>query len=78
MEKYVEADAVAPGSETDDERKELKKWIEGDAKARARIELAISDAEMVHIMGADTARQMWEQLTTVKESKGRLGVLATR
>ncbi|KAJ3499572.1 hypothetical protein NLJ89_g10085 [Agrocybe chaxingu] len=55
-----------------------KKWQEADAKTQARIELAISDAEMVHIMGATTAKEMWEQLTTVKESKGRLGLLATR
>ena len=51
---------------------------EGDAKARTRIKLAISDAEMIHISGATTAREMWEQLTIVKESKGRLGILATR
>jgi len=33
---------------------------------------------MIHISGASTAREMWDQLTTVKESKGQLGVLATR
>ena len=33
---------------------------------------------MIHISGANTASQMWEQLCMVKESKGRLGVLATR
>jgi hypothetical protein len=75
LEKYIEKDAKPPGSGDADE---LKKWKEGDAKAKARIELAISDAEMVHIMGADTARQMWEQLTTVKEPKGRLGILTAR
>ena len=46
-------------------------------KAHTRIELSIGDSEMIHISGTDTARGMWEQLTTVKESKGRLGVLAT-
>ena len=65
LEKYVEKNAVPPGSvdprnPTTAESKEQKKWAEGDAKARARIELAISDAEMVHIMGAETASQMWE------------------
>lgn len=33
---------------------------------------------MIHIIGAMTAQEMWNQLTTVKESKGRLGVLATQ
>jgi hypothetical protein len=79
LEKYIAKDAKPPelvGAPTEDHRKELKKWKEGDANAKARIELAISDAEMVHIMGANTARQMWEQLITVKEPKGQLGILA--
>jgi len=33
---------------------------------------------MIHISGASTAREMWDQLTMVKESKGQLGVLAMR
>jgi hypothetical protein len=33
---------------------------------------------MIHISGAETAQEMWDQLTTVKESGGQLGVLATR
>ena len=32
---------------------------------------------MIHISGAVTVQEMWEQLTMVKESRGRLGVLAT-
>ena len=36
------------------------------------------DAEMIHISGVTTAWEMWEQLTMVKESRGWLGVLATR
>ena len=56
----------------------IKKWRDGDAKARTRIELAIGDSEMVHIIGATTAKQMWKQLTLVKEARGRLGILSTR
>ena len=63
---------------TDEEVKLQKQWKKGDAKARTRIELAIGDAEMIHISGAVSAREMWEQLTMVKESRGRLGILATR
>ena len=83
LEKYIEKDATPPepadkANPTQDERDAEKRWKEGDAKAHTRIELSIGDSEMIHISGADTARGMWEQLTTVKESKGRLGVLATR
>lgn len=71
----VYADAAKP---TEDEKKAKKVWVEGDAKTRTRIELAIGDSEMIHISGATTAAEMWKQLTTVKESKGRLGIIATR
>ena len=83
LEKYIAKDASVPGEakkgEPTEAEKELqRKWHEGDAKARTWIELAISDTEMIHISGATTTREMWEQLTMVKESKGRLGILATR
>ena len=83
LEKYIEKTAKSPIPEdpnnpTKDETEAKDKWREGDAKARTRIELAIGDTEMIHISGATTAREMWDQLTTVKESKGQLGVLATR
>lgn len=83
LEKYIAKDAKAPESAdkanpTTAELEEQKKWRDSDAKARTRIELSIGDAEMIHISGADSVREMWDQLTTVKESKGRLGVLATR
>ena len=83
LEEYIEKESKCPEARdpakpTDDEQKLQKQWKTGDAKARTRIELAIGDAEMIHISGAVTAREMWEQLTMVKESRGRLGVLATR
>jgi hypothetical protein len=83
LEEYIEKDAHCPVAEnpaapTEDEKKEQKQWKTGDAKARTRIELAIRDAEMIHISGATSAREMWEQLTMVKESRGHLGVLATQ
>jgi len=83
LEKYIAKDAKSPGSAdpqkpTTDELEAMRKWAKGNAKAQTRIELTISDAEMIHISGAMTAREMWDQLTMVKESKGRLGVLATR
>jgi hypothetical protein len=83
LEKYIEKAAAPliatnPNNPTKDELEEMDKWKEGDARARTRIELAIGDSEMIHIIGALTAREMWDQLTMVKESKGQLGVLATR
>ena len=76
LEKYIAKDAKAPESadttklETSEEAEARKKWIEGDGKARTWIELLIGNAEMIHISGATTASQMWEQLCMVKESKG--------
>ena len=45
-------------------------------QAQIWIKLAIRDSAIIHISGAVTAKGMWKQLTTVKELKGRLGVLA--
>jgi len=83
LDKYIEGDEEVPkpkdeGQPTEVEKKELKEWNRGDAKARTRIELAIGDAQMIHISGATTAKEMWNQLRKVKESKGKLGILATR
>src|SRR5882757_1478312 len=86
LEEYIEKDSKEPvpansSTPTEYEKGLIKTWKMRDAKARTRIELAIGDAEMIHISGAMTAmtaREMWSQLTTVKESRGRLGVLATR
>src|SRR5271169_1574206 len=82
LEKYVEKSAEPPkvstGAPTKEETEAVLKWQEGDAKARTRIELSIGDSEMIHLSGANTAREMWNQLTMVKEARGRLGILATR
>ena len=82
LEEYIEKDSQPPVPEntsapTDDEKVKIKTWKTRDAKVRTRIELALGDAEMIHISGTVTVQEMWDQLTTVKESRGRLGVLAT-
>ena len=83
LEKYIEKDAILPepadkANLTQDEKEAEKKWKEDDVKACTHIELSIGDSEMIHISSTDSVRGMWEQLTMVKESKGRLGVLATQ
>ena len=83
LEKYINKANTAPvparrDQPTKDETEALDKWKEGDAKARTRIELSVGDSEMIHLSGASTAKEMWSQLSMVKESKGRLGVLAMR
>ena len=82
LESYIAKDAAPPGFDnlqTPMKDKEVvsKKWCEGNAKARTRIELVVGDTEVVHLSGADTAKEMWDQLCMVKEVKGQIGVLAT-
>src|SRR5271168_789814 len=77
LEEYIEKESASPIAKdptkpTNVEKGLIKAWKTGDAKARRRIELAIGNAEMIHISGANTAKEMWEQL----ESRGRLGILA--
>jgi hypothetical protein len=67
-----------PSKLTKDISKAIKKWENRDANMRMRIELAVGDSEMIHLVGAQTVREMWRQLTLVKEFRGKLGILATR
>ena len=83
LETYVDEDAkppvaTDPTKPSESESATLKKWRDNDAKARTRIELAIGDSKMIHIIGAQSARDMWKQLTLVKELRGKLGILAMR
>ena len=82
LEKYVEKDTVMPvaaipSAPTAAETEAIAKWKDGDAKTRTRIELSLGNSEMIHLNGAITAKDMWRQLSMVKESMGRLGVFAT-
>ena len=83
LEKYIEKTAESPKPKSSDkptkeEMEAIDKWQEGDAKACTRIELSIRDFKMIHLSGANTARDMWNQLTMVKEARGCLGILAAR
>ena len=75
LDKYIAKNTKAPESAdptklTPEELEAQKKWTDGDGKARTRIKLSIRNAKMIHISGTTTAAEMWDQLCTVKESKG--------
>ena len=75
LEKYVEKGAEAPKAAiisplTKEEVDTVEKWQEGDAKATTQIELSVGDSEMIHLSGTIMAHDMWNQLCTVKESRG--------
>ncbi|KAJ3505976.1 hypothetical protein NMY22_g17398 [Coprinellus aureogranulatus] len=57
VKPVVKLDATPPVTTAD-----VTKWEKGKLKARTRLELAISDGEMAHIIGADMAFQIWERL----------------
>jgi hypothetical protein len=61
-----------------EETEELAKWIENDARAPTQIELTLSDPQMIHIAGAKTAVEMWTQLRTMKEARGKMGIISAR
>ena len=82
LKSYITKDAAAlefsnPQILTKDKKITLKKWHKGDAKMQTRIELMVGNMEMVHLSGADTTKEMWDQLCMVKEAKGQINVLAT-
>ena len=68
-------DIVTTSPPDEKNEKEYKIWKKRDAKARTRIELAVGSSKMIHLLGAKMAMAMWDQLRTVKESWGRLGIL---
>lgn len=73
--RVVPADKATPTAE---EATKMSTWGAKDGKAQSQIVLTVSDTEMVHLSGATTAKAMWDQLRTVKEPKGKLGIMAAR
>ncbi|KZT60856.1 hypothetical protein CALCODRAFT_428526, partial [Calocera cornea HHB12733] len=58
------------------ESQRIADWEAIDVRAQNQIELCVGDADMVHLIGAGTAAEMWSQLITVKEMRGEMGVMA--
>ena len=66
------------GSPTAAEKKAIEDWEKNDGKAQSVIELSLGNEQMTHISQANTAKEMWEQIRTVKEARGDLGAIAYR
>jgi len=70
--------AADPGKVTGEETSRMNEWDDKDGKARSIIVLNISDSEMIYVMGAKTAAEMWKKLTSVKESSSGMAKLIAR
>ncbi|KAF9515392.1 hypothetical protein BS47DRAFT_1293967 [Hydnum rufescens UP504] len=66
------------GDLTTQEIKAERMWDMKDQQTQLLLQLVVSDTELVHLLGASMAHQMWKQLLEVKEPKGTLGVLMAR
>ena len=73
VDQYVFDDI--PENAASDER---RKWIRGDAKAKAVIGLTLSDDYLQHLRGCSSARETWEAITNVFERHTLLNNLAAR
>jgi hypothetical protein len=67
--KPVFADTQHP---TEQERAALEQWQMDDKKAQMTIKSSVHDTQAIHLSGASTARQLWEQLKAVKEPRGQI------
>lgn len=43
------------------------KWLKGDAKVRATINLCIDDAQIIHVKNLQTSKQIWQTLKCVHQ-----------
>ena len=50
---------------------------EDDEKAQTQLELSMEDKELDNLTG-DNAAELWANLSTVKQSKGKMGILRTQ
>ena len=73
VDQYVFDDI--PENATSDER---RKWIRGDAKAKAVIGLTLSDDYLQHVLGYSSAKETWEAILNVFERHNLLNKRAAR
>lgn len=53
-------------------------WTKLEVKAHTILDSTIGQSQVMHIMGTETAREIWDQLLQVKELKGILAALSIR
>ncbi|KAG2337022.1 hypothetical protein BDR05DRAFT_895883 [Suillus weaverae] len=82
LEGYIDGTKVIPARGQSpvqaDRLTAIAKWEDKDRKARTMIVLLVSDTQMVHLTGANTAKEMWDQLKLIKESRGQQGIYTWR
>jgi hypothetical protein len=62
---------VVDGSESNSDNEEVKaaEWLKKDKKARVTICLALSDSVLTMVRDSQTAKQVWDKLSSVFENK---------
>src|SRR6266850_8520317 len=83
LDEYIKEGAAQPSPliqevPTEEDVQRILAWRKKDEKVRTQIQLAVTDAVMIHLLSATTARDMWKQLCTIYESRGRLGIIAIK
>ncbi|CDF77556.1 Retrovirus-related Gag-Pol polyprotein [Chondrus crispus] len=73
VDQYV-FDDISETATSDDRRK----WIRGDAKAKAVIGLTLSDDYLQHVRGCSSAKETWEAILNVFERHTLLNKLSAR
>ncbi|CDF33464.1 unnamed protein product [Chondrus crispus] len=73
VDQYV-FDDISENATSDDRRK----WIRGDAKAKAVIGLTLSDDYLQHVRGCSSAKETWEAILNVFERHTLLNKLSAR
>ena len=77
LEGYTDGTKVKP-ADNSPLQAEKDKWNAEDKKARTIIKLLIHDSQSFLCAGAKTAFDLWEQLKSVKEPRGKAGILTWR
>jgi hypothetical protein len=77
LDGYTDGTKVKP-ADNSPLQAEKDKWDAEDKKARTIIKLLIHDSQTFLCAGAKTAFDLWEQLKSVKEPRGKAGILTWR
>jgi gag-polypeptide of LTR copia-type len=73
VEKYVNGTIRCPDPAADSDLDGVEDWSCNDNFARVLISWNVTPPEQVHILGCDSAQEMWKNLEDVHGSQGRKG-----